>query len=151
MSVNKVILVGRLGRDPETRFTGGGQAVANFTLATDSTYKDRSGERQKKTEWHRIVVWSKLAEICQQYLKKGSLIYIEGRLQTREWEDKSGQKRSTTEIVASEMRMLGSRSEGAAAGAGGGGGASHAAEPDVMAGDDTGGHEPSISDEDIPF
>ncbi|HKV28679.1 MAG TPA: single-stranded DNA-binding protein, partial [Candidatus Acidoferrales bacterium] len=76
MSVNKVILVGRLGRDPETRFTGGGQAVANFTLATDSTYKDRSGERQKKTEWHRIVVWSKLAEICQQYLKKGSLIYI---------------------------------------------------------------------------
>jgi len=151
MSVNKVILVGRLGRDPETRFTGGGQAVANFTLATDSTYKDRSGERQKKTEWHRIVVWSKLAEICQQYLKKGSLIYIEGRLQTREWEDKSGQKRSTTEIVASEMRMLGSRSEGAAAGAGGGSGASHAAEPDVMAGDDTGGHEPSISDEDIPF
>jgi|SRR6185437_10842486 len=151
MSVNKVILVGRLGRDPETRFTGGGQAVANFTLATDSTYKDRSGERQKKTEWHRIVVWSKLAEICQQYLKKGSLIYIEGRLQTREWEDKSGQKRSTTEIVASEMRMLGSRSEGAAAGAGGGGGASHAAEPDVMASDDTGGHEPNISDEDIPF
>ena len=150
MSVNKVILVGRLGRDPETRFTGGGQAVANFTLATDSTYKDRSGERQKKTEWHRIVVWSKLAEICQQYLKKGSLIYIEGRLQTREWEDKSGQKRTTTEIVASEMRMLGSRSDSAAAGAGSGG-ASHAAEPDVIAADDTGGHEPSISDEDIPF
>lgn len=147
MSVNKVILVGRLGRDPETRFTGGGQAVANFTLATDSTYKDRSGERQKKTEWHRIVVWSKLAEICQQYLKKGSLIYIEGRLQTREWEDKSGQKRTTTEIVASEMRMLGSRSDSAAAGAG----TSHAAEPDVIAADDTGGHEPSISDEDIPF
>jgi single-strand DNA-binding protein len=147
MSVNKVILVGRLGRDPETRFTGGGQAVANFTLATDSTYKDRSGERQKKTEWHRIVAWSKLAEICQQYLKKGSLIYIEGRLQTREWEDKSGQKRTTTEIVASEMRMLGSRSDSAAAGAG----ASHAAEPDAIAADDTGGHEPSISDEDIPF
>ena len=151
MSVNKVILVGRLGRDPETRFTGGGQAVANFTLATDSTYKDRSGERQKKTEWHRIVVWSKLAEICQQYLKKGSLIYIEGRLQTREWEDKSGQKRTTTEIVASEMRMLGSRSDSAAAGAGSSGGASHAAEPDVVAADDTGGHEPNISDEDIPF
>ncbi|MGB7025205.1 MAG: single-stranded DNA-binding protein [Candidatus Acidiferrales bacterium] len=149
MSVNKVILVGRLGRDPETRFTGGGQAVANFTLATDSTYKDRSGERQKKTEWHRIVVWSKLAEICQQYLKKGSLIYIEGRLQTREWEDKSGQKRTTTEIVASEMRMLGSRSDSAAAGAGAG--ASHSAEPDVMAADDAGGHEPNISDEDIPF
>ncbi|HKV79329.1 MAG TPA: single-stranded DNA-binding protein, partial [Candidatus Sulfotelmatobacter sp.] len=117
------------------------------TLATDSTYKDRSGERQKKTEWHRIVVWSKLAEICQQYLKKGSLIYIEGRLQTREWEDKSGQKRSTTEVVASEMRMLGSRGDSAAAGAG----ASHGAEPDVMPAEDTGGHEASISDEDIPF
>ena len=147
MSVNKVILVGRLGRDPETRFTGGGQAVANFTLATDSTYKDRSGERQKRTEWHRIVVWSKLAEICQQYLKKGSLIYIEGRLQTREWEDKSGQKRTTTEIVASEMRMLGSRGDSGAAGAG----ASHAAEPDVMPAEDAGGHEANISDEDIPF
>ena len=151
MSVNKVILVGRLGRDPETRFTGGGQAVANFTLATDSTYKDRSGERQKKTEWHRIVVWSKLAEICQQYLKKGSLIYIEGRLQTREWEDKSGQKRSTTEIVASEMRMLGGRSEGAAAGAGAGAAASHSTDADVMPADDAAGHEPNISDEDIPF
>ena len=78
MSVNKAILVGRLGRDPETRFTSGGQAVANFTLATDETFKDRSGERQKRTEWHRIVLWGKLAEITQQYLKKGMLVYIEG-------------------------------------------------------------------------
>ncbi|MFZ0213071.1 MAG: single-stranded DNA-binding protein [Candidatus Acidiferrales bacterium] len=142
--MNKVILVGRLGRDPETRFTGGGQAVANFTLATDSTYKDRSGERQKRTEWHRIVVWSKLAEICQQYLKKGSLVYIEGRLQTREWDDKSGQKRTTTEIVASEMRMLGSRSDAHP---------SAAHEPEAAPSDDMTSHsqETSISDEDIPF
>src|SRR6267378_1667164 len=107
MSVNKVILVGRLGRDPETRFTGGGQAVANFSMATDETYKDKNGERQKRTEWHKIVVWSKLAEIAQQYLKKGSLLYLEGRLQTREWQDKEGQKRTTTEIVAANFRRPG--------------------------------------------
>src|SRR5215471_13330967 len=88
MSVNKVILVGRLGRDPETRFTGSGQQVCNFTLATDETFKDRSGERQKRTEWHRIVLWGKLAEIAQQYLKRGALVYIEGRIQTRQWDDR---------------------------------------------------------------
>jgi len=157
MSVNKVILVGRLGRDPETRYTSGGQAVANFTLATDETFKDRSGERQKRTEWHRIVLWGKLAEISQQYLKKGMLVYIEGRIQTRQWEDKrDGQKKSTTEIVANVMRMLTSRAEGAAAGAGAGESAGYsrpaAAEPDF----DAGGAEeapagPEISDEDIPF
>ena len=153
MSVNKVILVGRLGRDPETRYTGSGQAVANFTLATDSTYKDRAGERQKRTEWHRIVAWGKLAEICQQYLKKGSQVYIEGRLQTREWEDKSGQKRTTTEIVASDMRMLGSRADSAAAGAGVGAasGTSRAPEYEAPAPDDAGSQESNISDEDIPF
>lgn len=155
MSVNKVILVGRLGRDPETRYTGSGQAVANFTLATDSTYKDRAGERQKRTEWHRIVAWGKLAEICQQYLKKGSQVYIEGRLQTREWEDKSGQKRTTTEIVASDMRMLGSRADSAAAGAGAAAGApsgpSRAADYEPPAPDDSGSQESSVSDEDIPF
>jgi single-strand DNA-binding protein len=155
MSVNKAILVGRLGRDPETRYTSGGQAVCNFTLATDSSYKDRSGERQKKTEWHRIVLWGKLAEIAQQYLKKGQLVYIEGRLQTREWEDKrDGQKRTTTEIVGNEMRMLGSRAEGAAAGAGAS--AAPSSRP-VDADADAGAmHEephagPEISDEDIPF
>jgi single-strand DNA-binding protein len=154
MSVNKVILVGRLGRDPETRYTGSGQAVANFTMATDSTYKDRSGERQKRTEWHRIVAWGKLAEICQQYLKKGSQVYIEGRLQTREWEDKSGQKRTTTEIVASDMRMLGSRADSAAAagaGAGAAAAASRPAEYEAAVPDDAGSQETSISDEDIPF
>jgi single-strand DNA-binding protein len=114
MSVNKVILVGRLGRDPETRYTGGGQAVANFSVATDETYKDRNGERQKRTEWHKIVVWGKQAEIAQQYLKKGSLIFIEGRIQSREWQDKEGQKRTSFEIVATNFRMLGGRAEGAA-------------------------------------
>lgn len=157
MSVNKAILVGRLGRDPETRYTSGGQAVANFTLATDESYKDRSGERQKRTEWHRIVLWGKLAEITQQYLKKGMLVYIEGRIQTRQWEDKrDGQKKSTTEIVANVMRMLTSRADGAAAAAGAGTGA--AAGP-ARGGDEfeagapqdepAGGAE--ISDEDIPF
>ncbi len=109
MSVNKVILVGRLGRDPETRYTGAGQAVCNFSLATDETFKDRYGERQKRTEWHKIVVWGKQAEIAQQYLKKGSQIYLEGRIQSREWTDKEGQKRTSYEIVATNFRMLGSR------------------------------------------
>jgi single-strand DNA-binding protein len=157
MSVNKAILVGRLGRDPETRYTSGGQAVANFTLATDETFKDRAGERQKRTEWHRIVLWGKLAEITQQYLKKGMLVYIEGRIQTRQWEDKrDGQKRSTTEIVANVMRMLTSRAEGAAAGAGSsapsGAGRSHDSEFDSgPLPDEIAGPSPEISDEDIPF
>jgi len=158
MSVNKAILVGRLGRDPETRFTSGGQAVANFTLATDETFKDRSGERQKRTEWHRIVLGGKLAEITQQYLKKGMLVYIEGRIQTRQWEDKrDGQKRTTTEIVANVMRMLTSRAEGAAAGAGAASAApgGRAFDPDAEGGgglpDEVAGPGPEISDEDIPF
>lgn len=154
MSVNKAILVGRLGRDPETRYTSGGQAVANFTLATDETYKDRSGERQKRTEWHRVVLWGKLAEIAQQYLKKGTLVYIEGRIQTRQWEDKrDGQKKSSTEIVANAMRMLGGRGEGAAAaGAGVGGGQSRAGDEfEAPVAHDEGGASPEISDEDIPF
>jgi single-strand DNA-binding protein len=160
MSVNKVILVGRLGRDPETRYTGGGQAVANFSVATDESYKDKNGERQKRTEWHKIVVWGKQAEIAQQYLKKGSLIFIEGRIQSREWQDKEGQKRTSFEIVASNFRMLGGRSEGAAAagasaGARSGGGAdfeSHTAPAeDSYGGSAPAGGGPEISDEDIPF
>jgi single-strand DNA-binding protein len=115
MSVNKVILVGRLGRDPETRFTPNGQAVCNFSLATDESYKDRAGERQKRTEWHRIVLWGKLAELAQQYLKKGSLIYLEGRIQSRQWDDREGQKRTSFEIVANTMKFLGARGEAAAA------------------------------------
>lgn len=155
MSVNKVILVGRLGRDPETRYTGGGQAVANFTIATDYAYKDRNGERQKRTEWHRIVAWRKLAEIVQQYLKKGSLVYIEGRIETREWQDKEGQKRYTTEIIANEMKMLGGRGDGAGTGGSSGGGAGRTEEHEAAGhGDDFGGGGaagPEISDEDIPF
>jgi single-strand DNA-binding protein len=164
MSVNKVILVGRLGRDPETRYTGGGQAVANFSIATDETYKDKNGERQKRTEWHKIVVWGKQAEIAQQYLKKGSLIFIEGRIQSREWQDKEGQKRTSFEIVASNFRMLGSRADGAAAGAGGGasrggGGGDfddQSGPEESYGGGGGGGHHapssgPEISDEDIPF
>ena len=111
MSVNKVILVGRLGKDPETRYTGGGQAVCNFSLATDESFKDKSGERQKRTEWHRIVIWGKQAEIAQQYLKKGAQIYLEGRIQSREWTDKENQKRTSYEIVATNFRMLGSKQD----------------------------------------
>jgi single-strand DNA-binding protein len=108
-SVNKVILVGNLGRDPEIRYTQQGTAVANFSLATTNRFKSRSGEMEERTEWHRIVAWDKLAEICGQYLAKGRQVYIEGRLQTREWEDKDGNKRSTTEVVAQTMQMLGRR------------------------------------------
>ncbi|HSY59887.1 MAG TPA: single-stranded DNA-binding protein [Terriglobales bacterium] len=157
MSVNKAILVGRLGRDPETRFTGGGQAVANFSVATDETYKDRNGERQKRTEWHKIVVWGKQAEIAQKYLKKGSLIFIEGRIQSREWQDKEGQKRTSFEIVATNFRMLGGRGDAAAAGAGADSGAApsggRAFDPDSEGGPihDDAGAGPEISDEDIPF
>lgn len=146
MSVNKVILVGRLGRDPETRYTSSGQAVCNFNLATDQTFKDRNGERQKRTEWHRIVLWSKLAEIAQQYLKKGMLVYLEGRIQTRQWDDREGNKRTTTEIVGNVMRMLTSRAESAAAAAGAGADVEAPSPPheEMAAG-------PEIADEDIPF
>jgi len=152
MSVNKVILVGRLGRDPEVRYTGSGQAVCNLSLATDESFTDRSGTRQKRTEWHRVVLWAKLAEIAQQYLKKGQLVYIEGRIQSRQWEDKrDGQKRTSYDIVASVMRMLSSRGEGMAAGAAAsmGGGSSSDMEPGPP--DESMHAGPEISDEDIPF
>lgn len=158
MSVNRVILVGRLGRDPETRYTSSGQAVANFSVATDESYKDRNGERQKRTEWHKIVVWGKQAEIAQQYLKKGSLVFIEGRIQSREWQDKEGQKRTSFEIVASNFRMLGGRAEGAAAAAGAASTVvpranddfEQSAPPEESYGGGSAGG-PEISDEDIPF
>ncbi len=111
MSVNKVILVGRLGKDPEVRYTASGVAVTNFSLATSEFYKDRNGERQERTEWHNIVVWDRLAETCAKYLKKGKQVYIEGRLQTREYDDRDGNKRRTTEIVATQMQMLGRAGE----------------------------------------
>ena len=148
--INKAIIVGNLGRDPEVRYTANGNAIANITVATTESWKDKqSGERQEKTEWHRVVFFGRLAEIAGEYLKKGAQVYIEGRLQTRKWEDKSGQERYTTEIVASEMQMLGSR----------GGGTSGAPVDDysgearsstVSSGGSTSGGDPDL-DDDIPF
>ena len=116
-SVNKVILVGRLGRDPELKYTASGTPFCRFSLATDDVWNDKgSGERQERTEWHSIVAWDRLAEICNQYLTKGKLVYIEGSLQTREWDDQEGNKRKTTEIRARDLVML----SGAGDGAGGG-------------------------------
>lgn len=111
--VNKVILVGNLGKDPEVRYMPNGNAVANITLATTESWKDKtSGEQQEKTEWHRVVMFKRLGEIAGEYLKKGSQVYIEGKLQTRKWQDNSGNDRYTTEIVASDMQMLGGRGGG---------------------------------------
>jgi single-strand DNA-binding protein len=112
MSVNKVILIGRLGKDPETRYMTSGEAVTNATLATSENWKDKSGEKQEKTEWHNLVFYRRLAEIAGEYLKKGSQIYVEGKLQTRKWQDKEGKDRYTTEIVVNEMTMLGGKSSG---------------------------------------
>ncbi len=134
-SVNKVILIGNLGADPETRFLPSGDAVANIRIATSEKWKDKSGEQQEHTEWHRIAFFGKLAEIAGEYLKKGSPVYVEGRIRTRKWTDKEGQDKYSTEIVADRMQLLGSRSGGsggsepmareprepAAAGSGGGG------------------------------
>jgi len=108
-SVNKVILIGNLGRDPETRFMPDGGAVTNVSIATTESWKDKNGEKQEKTEWHRVAFFGKLAEIAGEYLKKGSQVYVEGRLQTRKWQDKDGQDKYTTEIIADRMQMLGSR------------------------------------------
>ena len=110
--VNKVILVGRLGRDPEVRYTPSGTAVANFSIATSEQWTNKDGEKQERTEWHKIVAWRRLGEICGEYLHKGSQIYIEGRLQTRDWEDRDGNKRYTTEVIAQNMQMLGSADKG---------------------------------------
>jgi len=111
--VNKVILIGNLGKDPEVRFTSGGQAVANFTIATNDSWTDKQGQKQERTEWHRIVVWGKLAELCGEYLSKGRQCFVEGRLQTREWTDKEGKKNYTTEVVAQNVQFLGARGDGA--------------------------------------
>jgi single-strand DNA-binding protein len=115
-SVNKVILIGNLGRDPETRYMPDGAAITNVSIATTETWKDKAGEKQEKTEWHRVAFFGKLAEIAGEYLKKGSQVYVEGRLQTRKWQDKEGHDKYMTEIVADRMQMLGSRQ-----GLGGGG------------------------------
>ena len=111
-SVNKVILIGRLGKDPEMRFTPSGKAVTNFSMATSESWKDASGERQERTEWHKVQIWGPLAEVASKYLTKGSQVYIEGRLQTRKYDDSNGIERQTTEIVASALTMLGGKGEG---------------------------------------
>ena len=159
--VNKVILVGNLGKDPETRYMPSGSAVTNLTLATSESWKDKqTGEQQDRTEWHKIAMFGRLAEIAAEYLRKGSQIYVEGKLRTRKWQDKEGKDRWTTEIVADEMQMLGSKGGGAGAGAAamgagaasgsgsssgsGGGGSGRAAVNDS-------GGPPGDFDDDIPF
>ena len=148
-SVNKVILVGNLGRDAELRYTPGGAAVATLNLATTEVWNDKGGQRQEKTEWHRIVLWGKQAESLQEYLTKGKQIYVEGRLQTRQWDDKDGNKKYTTEIKADRITLLGG-------GSGGGGGRAPSMERGGGAGAPQGGghDEPPmepITDDDIPF
>jgi len=148
-SVNKVILVGNLGADPEVRFTPSGQAVANFRMATTDSWTDKaSGQRQERTEWHRIVVWGKLGELCGEYLRKGRQCYVEGRLQTREWQDRDGQKRWTTEVVANQVVFLGGRGEGGGSFSPAGGGA---AGPSGGYGDEGMGGFDDGGDDDIPF
>jgi single-strand DNA-binding protein len=151
-SVNKVILVGNLGADPETRYMTNGDAVCNIRLATTESWKDKnSGEKKEITEWHRVVFYRKLAEIAGQYLKKGSAVYLEGRIRTRKWTDKDGQERYTTEIEANEMQMLGKREgQGAPASRDSGGGG------DFRPGPSGGGAKPAKADfdnfeDDIPF
>ncbi len=109
--INIAMIIGNLGNDPKTTAASNGNTIASFSVATSEKFKDKNGQQQEQTEWHRVVVFGRLAEICEQYLKKGSRVYIEGRLQTRQWEDKNGNKQNTTEIVAKEMKMLGSRDE----------------------------------------
>jgi len=152
--VNKVILVGNLGKDPETRYMPSGSAVTNLTLATSESWKDKqTGENQERTEWHKVAMFGKLAEIAAEYLRKGSQVYIEGKLRTRKWQDKEGKDRWTTEIVADEMNMLGGKGGGASAGerapagAAGCGGSSGGGRAAV---NDSGG-PPGDFDDDIPF
>ena len=155
-SVNKVILIGNLGKDPEIKYTPSGTAVAKFSLATNESFKDKSGQWQERTEWHNIVAWDRLAEIVGEYVKKGSKLYLEGRIQTSSWDDKeSGQKKYRTEIIANNLVLLSGRGEGesegaprtmtrsASAGSGGGYGQSSHHEDEAQA--------TAIQDEDIPF
>lgn len=146
-SLNKVMLIGNLGKDPEVRYTAAGTAVASFSLATTDRFKSKSGEWEEKTEWHNITLWSRLAEIAGEYLSKGKTVYIEGRLQTRKWQDRDGKDRYTTEIVGEKMQMLSGKGEGGGGGRQGGGRQAPA--------EDFGGpayEEPVFNpDDDIPF
>ena len=160
-SVNKAIILGNLGRDPEMRYTQSNTAVCNFTVATTDQWSDRNGEKQERTEWHRVVAWGRLGEICGQYLQKGKQVYIEGRIQTREWEDQNGQKKYTTEIVAQTMQMLGrpgdnqgggGNYQGGGDGYQGGGQRRQAQQSQGGQGDPFGGEPPMPNDDDdLPF
>jgi single-strand DNA-binding protein len=151
-SVNKVILVGNLGRDAELRYTPGGAAVATINMATTEVWNDKSGQRQEKTEWHRVVLWGKTAESLNEYLTKGKQIYVEGRLQTRQWDDKDGNKRYTTEIRGDRVVLLGG---GGGRGASSGGGERASSSSGSGGGGDFGGASPDssapLTDDDIPF
>ncbi|MBI2712651.1 MAG: single-stranded DNA-binding protein [Bdellovibrio sp.] len=175
MSVNKVILVGRLGQNPEVRYTPSGAAVANFSVATNESWVDKSGQKQERTEWHRVVVWGKTAENCGQYLSKGRQVYVEGRLQTRQWQDKDNQTKYTTEVQAQTVQFLGGNAPGVGQGAGSGMGPSGSPERSNGPGREMGGGhspaglggmdsgmssgfpgaggmpEPSFTEDDIPF
>ena len=142
-SVNKVILVGNLGRDAELRYTPGGAAVATLNMATTETWNDKEGQRQEKTEWHRVILWGKQAETLNQYLQKGKQIYVEGRLQTRQWDDKDGNKRYTTEIRGDRIVLLGS--------GGGGGSRQQSRSVGAPAEDPMGEPVSELTDDDIPF
>ena len=159
-SVNKVILIGNLGKDPETRYLPSGDAVTNFSIATTEKWKNKSGEQQEHTEWHRISMFGKVAEIAGEYLKKGSPVYVEGRIRTRKWQDKEGQDKYTTEIVGDRMQLLGSR--GGGSGSASGGAEPMAREPREPAAAASGGGKPAAGkkggggafdqmDDDIPF
>ncbi len=152
-SVNKVILIGRVGRDPEVRYTSSGTPVATFSVATDESFKAKNGEQQQHTEWHKVVAWSKLAEICGEYLTKGKLVYIEGSIRSRQWEEhQSGNKRTSYEIVARNMQMLGSRSDSERAASGVTRPAATSAQNEERY--DSGPEVPpegEITDDDIPF
>jgi|SRR5262245_1410065 len=145
-SLNKVLLIGRLGKDPEIRYTADGSPVANFSLATSDFWTDKNGTRQERTEWHNIVAWNKLADLSKRYLTKGRQVYIEGRLRTREWDDRDGNKRRTVEVIASQLVLLGSRPEGMEAG-----GASAPRPNRTVSESDEAVGETGITDDDIPF
>ncbi len=159
--VNKVILIGNLGADPEVRFTQNGTAVATLRLATSRKWKSQDGQMQEHTEWHRVVAWGRLAEICRDYLQKGSRIYIEGRLQTNKWQDQNGNDRYTTEVIAQEMKMLSPRGAGAPASGSAGGAGGYASGQGSFTGGDPGSDagfgtgpdypEPPNTGDDVPF
>lgn len=150
-SLNKVMLIGNLGKDPEVRYTASGTAVASFSIATTEKFKKKDGEWEDRTEWHNITLWGRLAEIAGEYLAKGKTVYIEGRLQTRKWQDRDGKDRYTTEVVADKMQMIGGRNSGGASGnsggaaAGGGGAGGYAGNGNEV------GEPPFNPDDDIPF